>query len=29
MSIAAWWVLHAAMLVGIIVGMLAEVEAHT
>ena len=29
MSIAAWWVLHAVMLVGIIVGAMAEVEAHT
>ena len=28
MSIAAWWVLHAVMLAGIIVGAIASVEAH-
>ena len=29
MSIDAWWVLHAVMLIGIVVAAIAEVEIHT
>ena len=29
MSITAWWIVHAVMLAGIIIGAWATVEAHT